>query len=405
MGKGNSKTFFRIIIALVLLIFIGVGLISFGLLIEKQSELATVHSSNLELSQEIHSSNNEIKELEEKIEILQNKQKKMDSLNADYVQRIDRLYSEIKISRNNDNPIDEFFDSHEIISYANLAFRHHAALYMHSWEQEIDHAYDVLSELGHISIRNDIIESNDLIKEYAEKERLISMAVNASDVFGDELGRVEDSESVYYGTIAPLIGSIEKAEIFKEQTLKIHEYIKDIGEEIEYVFDGTALIEDNKELFIDESFLDDYYKISKLNDRYKLVLLDDEGGIVHEEVATREPQVEIINYYTLKIFFSTGSPLNYTYFYDVVNSEISEIYYNAMLVEDDRIIYMKDGKLIVTNIFNNWREDVEITRDWSPTADAISAIIDVEILDYNVLRVSYYMGDGFEEITEYVDLK
>lgn len=98
---------------------------------------------------------------------------------------------------------------------------------------------------------------------------------------------------------------------------------------------------------------DDYYKIIKHNDdEFSVVLYDKDKKVVHEEKYPIEPIVSILDNKIIEIRISLGNPNSYVYFFDTETNKVSEVYYNPRLVENGKIIFVKEGKLVVSDIFN-----------------------------------------------------
>lgn len=151
--------------------------------------------------------------------------------------------------------------------------------------------------------------------------------------------------------------------------------------------------------------IEDYCKVIKRNDNsYTIILYDKNKEIVHQEKVTKEPYINLEDENVIRVTNSLGSPLNYTYFYDVMSSQISPIYENALLIENDKIIFMKDNVLIVSNISNKDLYYKEIKRDFSQTAVPSSAIVSIKFVEPTKLELNYLEGKDFTEKSETIDL-
>lgn len=151
--------------------------------------------------------------------------------------------------------------------------------------------------------------------------------------------------------------------------------------------------------------IEDYYKVIKSDDKsYTIILYDKNKNVVHQETVVKEPYISLEDEKVIRITNSLGSPLNYTYFYDVVSSKISPVYENALLVEKDKVVFMKDNVLIVSDIFNKDLFYKEIRRNFSQTAVPSSAIVSVKFVEPTKLQLNYLEGKNFVEKSEIIDL-
>ena len=148
-----------------------------------------------------------------------------------------------------------------------------------------------------------------------------------------------------------------------------------------------------------------YYKVIYNADKsYTIILYDKNKNVVHKETVFKEPYIGLEDENIIKIVNSVGSSANYTYFYDVASSKISPVYENAILIQKDKIVFMKNDVLIVSNIFNKSLFYKEIKRNFSPTAVPSSAIISAKFINSNKLQIDYYTGKNFTEKLETINL-
>lgn len=61
---------------------------------------------------------------------------------------------------------------------------------------------------------------------------------------------------------------------------------------------------------------------------------------------------------------------------------------------------MEDGELILKDIFHKDLLYMSISRDFTKTADPMSAIIAIEMQDEGTIVLSYYRGENYEETSE-----
>ncbi|MDE5589721.1 MAG: hypothetical protein K2J60_11385 [Acetatifactor sp.] len=65
---------------------------------------------------------------------------------------------------------------------------------------------------------------------------------------------------------------------------------------------------------------------------------------------------------------------------------------------------MEDGRLILQDIFHKGLLYMTISRDFTQTADPMSAIIAIEMQDEGTIALSYYKGDNYEETSEVITI-
>lgn len=145
-------------------------------------------------------------------------------------------------------------------------------------------------------------------------------------------------------------------------------------------------------------------------DGYQLILYDKEHKEVLSEHYPENMWIDGVSEDILEIGISVGNPGNYTYYFDKETVEISETFFDAILVGDEYIVYMKDDDerkertLIISDIFKEGILEKEITRDFSKTEEPMSAIISVEMIDSENIRLEYYKGETFTIESEIVGI-
>lgn len=106
---------------------------------------------------------------------------------------------------------------------------------------------------------------------------------------------------------------------------------------------------------------------------------------------------------------SVGSPARYVFYYDMENGRVSDVFFNPILIsagnEPSRYIaYMEDGMLFVCDIFDKDIFCEKIERDFTKTADPVSAVIDIMLGEDGLLVLKYYQGDAYNVVTETITL-
>ena len=64
--------------------------------------------------------------------------------------------------------------------------------------------------------------------------------------------------------------------------------------------------------------------------------------------------------------------------------------------------YLEEEKLILQDIFHEDSLYTTISRDFTQTADPMSAIIAIEMQDDGTIALSYYRGENYEETSEVI---
>lgn len=149
-----------------------------------------------------------------------------------------------------------------------------------------------------------------------------------------------------------------------------------------------------------------YYKITKekCND-YTLILYGKNKKIIEKITIPREPHVDILKKGILQITISVGSPAKYIHFYDTKTGKISDPYFNPRLIQNGKVVFMKDDKtLAISNIFSKKVFYKEIKRNFSPVAVPSNVILEAKLLKGNKLYIDYYKGEKMIEKKEIIDL-
>ena len=144
---------------------------------------------------------------------------------------------------------------------------------------------------------------------------------------------------------------------------------------------------------------------------YQLTLYDKEHNEILSEQYPESLWIDGVSEDVLEIGISVGNPANYTYYFNQETAEISDTFFNAILVGDKYIAYMEDDAvnkeertLILSDIFKEGILHQEITRDFSKTADPMSAIISIEMIDSENIRLEYYKGETYTIESEIVEV-
>lgn len=115
------------------------------------------------------------------------------------------------------------------------------------------------------------------------------------------------------------------------------------------------------------------------------------------------PSIDILNKNLVRIYFSCGSPCNYTIFYDG-NNGVSKPFELAIALDVKRkiVLLAKKNHLVAYKIFENLKKPLfSIKRNWSPTATLFGDIIEAKFID-DGLYIKYLEGKNFNEKEEVI---
>lgn len=123
---------------------------------------------------------------------------------------------------------------------------------------------------------------------------------------------------------------------------------------------------------------------------------------VFSETYPVEPGITEIMEGIYEIRISVGSPAAYVYYIDTQDFKISAVYFNPIFFGSGYVAYMEDRVLILTDLFQEGILDERIARDFTKTADPMSAIRKVEMQDDDNIRLEYYKGADYMEESEII---
>lgn len=150
---------------------------------------------------------------------------------------------------------------------------------------------------------------------------------------------------------------------------------------------------------------DDYFKVVKESESdYKVYLYGIDKKVYKELDFPKQPYVEKVEEYLIKVVISTGSPSNYTTFYNIKDKkESTTAIFNLLLYDKGKVVYVEDGKLIISDVFDKNLYYKEIKRNFS-TDYSNPASFEVKFIENNKLELKYLEGKDFEEKTEIINL-
>ena len=163
---------------------------------------------------------------------------------------------------------------------------------------------------------------------------------------------------------------------------------------------------------VEKSIYSAQFSLQETPDGYEVILYDREGQEIYSEWYPKEPRVEEVAEGVLEIGISVGSPARYTFYFRKEDGKISDTFFNAKVVGDRYIAHRPligdkwyNAPLILTDIFE---EDIlyqEIYRDFSMTADLMSAIYSIELIDEEHIMLEYCTGEDYTVVNEVVEIE
>lgn len=146
------------------------------------------------------------------------------------------------------------------------------------------------------------------------------------------------------------------------------------------------------------------YSCIAVEDGFELTFYSSTNEIIFSEWYPKEPAISQVTENIFEIRINVGSPAAYVFYFDTENAEESETFFNPLLVGDRYVAYIEDGKLILQDIFHEGLLYMTISRDFTQTADPMSAIVAIEMQDEGTITLSYYKGENYEETSEVITI-
>lgn len=162
---------------------------------------------------------------------------------------------------------------------------------------------------------------------------------------------------------------------------------------------------------IEKDICGEQFSVQETLDGYEIILYDKEGEKVYSEVYPEKPWVKEVSEGILEIGVSVGSPARYTFYFRKEDAAISDTFFNAKLFGEQYIAHRPLGDvwrhdpLILTDIFEEGILYQEICRDFSETADPMSAIYDIELEDETHVRLEYCEKEAYTNVNEVVEIQ
>jgi len=141
---------------------------------------------------------------------------------------------------------------------------------------------------------------------------------------------------------------------------------------------------------------------TEYNREYIYEIFNAHGELVKREGALRRPPVIVyLDEFLLSIEFGVGTGTWMTQYYHITNDIFSETFESPIAIKYNKIayvlVYENAYKLIVRDIFDKSIYYERFNLKLSPVANPMDALINIEHLYDNRLRVTYLSGEDYME--------
>lgn len=404
----NKLTFYRAVI----LVFILILLTSFfyiGSISEKYSALETKYNA---LSIDYAHSEKSMDSLKEKLDSteLDNVSKKniiasdlefYKSLSYEKDLLLQSLYKDKRAEMMRDNPIDEFMAVHPLGAINTSALLNNDYIYLNLWKRELTHAYGELKQMTHPFFDDYVDESLASIIDFANSEGEVAVALINIETSNRESG--DEDDCFDHRAMDKAIRTWKIATIYKEQTYKLHNFIKETGREIDFVFDTVEFMNESEGLYLAKEYFETYYNVHRTNDGFRIELVDNESKVIHEIFSDSMPEIYMISHFDFLIQITTDGDTTYIYNYNIASKELSEPFMNPLYINNEFIVHTDESSIIITARESSMSNGIMIERDWASVPVLKQAIKNVEIYG-DVLAITYLKGVDYTKVTEYIKL-
>lgn len=158
---------------------------------------------------------------------------------------------------------------------------------------------------------------------------------------------------------------------------------------------------------ISNGSIDEQFTNEEIKDGNKITLYDKSGNVVYS-VDYQYPTISWVKELTsdiLEIGVSFGSPARYVFYFNKENAQMSDTYFNEILIDNQYVAYMEDNNtLILTDLFKEGIVYKRIVREFSVDANPIWSIINIELMDEEHILLEYYKGVQRQEEIEVITL-
>lgn len=115
------------------------------------------------------------------------------------------------------------------------------------------------------------------------------------------------------------------------------------------------------------------------------------------------PKIDELDGKLVRLFYSCGSPCNYTIFYDAKNGVSRAFEFTVAINPMEKIVVIAEKKsLVAYKIFDKTQRPLfSVKKDWSPVATLFSDIIEAKFIK-DGLYIKYLQGPNFIEKDEII---
>ncbi|MBD5552349.1 MAG: hypothetical protein HDQ96_14460 [Lachnospiraceae bacterium] len=266
-----------------------------------------------------------------------------------------------------------------------------------------DSGYMCLTEEGEVEKRREYVTEALMFAEdgFYTWDGIRPNTVSKYDFYGYKVAEYrlldEELEEEGYSIKAALFQE-DKITVFVEHNETDKLYIRQIQ---------TA--DESENMFVNDNFESEWISSKSTVEGYQVTGYDREGNEVFEVMYKyKRPKVseltEEIYQIDLEWAVSREEKGKEVWFFNKETSEKSEYYPNPVMTDEKYVAYMEDNTLVVTDLFRKGDIYMEIKRDFTQTADQMDAILNMEVLDENHVKVEYLEGSEAEKVTEVIEM-
>ena len=156
---------------------------------------------------------------------------------------------------------------------------------------------------------------------------------------------------------------------------------------------------------VDES----YYRIWEEDGLFSFAIYDKEKNVVQlSEKRTKQPDITMISDNILCVTEQAGTGIATcsTYYYDVENNRLSDVYQAVLNQANGLVVYAEYNKIIICDIFGDNEFHQEIIDFSEPFSHAAFPFVGAELVDNaTAICVTYLAGEEYTEISEIFKLE
>ena len=153
--------------------------------------------------------------------------------------------------------------------------------------------------------------------------------------------------------------------------------------------DNTAAMQQYYKIYTGTEETDHFY--------YYYDLFDGEGNVVkHECTYMHEPIIKLISAQVLSVTVQAGTGIScrQTYYYNTAKARMSEVFYGVLDERDGRILFEKEGQVIIRDVFDkkDFYRELYLTPALSRSPESVISAAFSE--DMSSILISYIGADG-----------